>query len=690
MIARTRIALAALAALTAGPAALAQTPDATNFGFPVGFSITKMDTSVDPRKDFTRYAAGKWHDALEIPGENVRISGLDLMMKRTDVAVQKLVEDAAQKSTTAAKGSPAQQVGALYLAGMDGERLKALGARPLQPQFDRIAALQDREGVVREMARMGLLTNDLIMMGAGITPGIRDKTRYIMAVGDGELVLGNFEDYLKPESAKIREGLVRYVNDLMLLGGATAEEAASTAQLVLAMETRVAKVRQPLVEHQDPDKRFIEMPYAQLKAQTPGFAWDAYFEVLGIRPPETVTAIEPKAMAERSQAMAELSLDQLKALLRWEYLRKSLGGLSSDFIQPGLALTRLLYGPSFELPPRPKQVFGTIAAKLGHPLGQLYVEKNFSAQSRREVEQMVGMVRAEFRGRLARNTWLTPATRKQALNKLDHVNITVGYPNAWIDHRAVEVRPDDYFGDLERLTEFRARRDLARWGGPIQIDGFSDARTTLPTVVNAGYSPMRNGIEIPAAFLQPPAYDPKGDPAVNFCGVGAVIGHELTHGFDSGGRLYDEIGRARNWWVRADEEKFVAQAKKLVKQANAYEVVPGLHANGALGVTENLADVGGIAFGYSALQKYLKAHPKQNRVIDGLTQQQRCFVSWAQMWSDKSREGYLRQVTATDAHAAGNYRAYAPAQHEPGFYKAFGIRPGDPMWLAPKDRVKLW
>lgn len=689
MIQRSSIVLAIATTFATSPAQ-AQTLDTGNFGFPVGFSIRKMDPKVDPRRDFTRYAAGRWHDAMEIPGDNVRISGLDLMMKRTDVAVQQLVEDAAQRSASAPKGSPTQQVGALYLAGMDGDRLKALGAKPLQPQFERIAALRDREGVVREVARMGLLTNDVVLMGAGITPGIRDKSRYIMAVGDGELVLTNFEDYLKPESARIRDGLVRYVTDLQVLAGTAPEEAAATAQLVLALETRVAKVRQPLVEHQDPDKRFIEMPYTQLKTLTPGFAWDAFFEVLGIRPPETVTAIEIKALSERSQAMSELSLDQLKALLRWEYLRKSLGGLSPEFTQPGLALTRLIYGPSFELPPRPKQVFDTVAAKLGHPLGQLYVEKNFSAQSKREVEQMVGMVRAEFRERLTRNTWLTPATRRQALSKLDRVKIAVGYPDKWIDHRAVDIRSDDYFGNLERLTEFRARRDLDRWGGPIQIDGFSDARTTLPTVVNAGYSPMRNGIEIPAAFLQPPAYDPKGDPAVNFCGVGAVIGHELTHGFDSGGRLYDEIGRARNWWVKADEAQFVAQAGKLVKQANAYEVVPGLHANGALGVTENLADVGGIAFGYNALQKYLKSHPKDNRVIDGLTQQQRCFISWAQMWSDKSREGYLRQVTATDAHAAGNYRAYAPAQHEPGFYKAFGIRKGDPMWLDPKDRVRLW
>jgi putative endopeptidase len=679
-----------LTVVAALAASLAQAQEAPSAGLPPGFSIAKMDPSVDPRKDFARYAAGKWNDALVIPADRVRISGLDLMMKSTDTLLKQLVEDAAKQSAAAPKGSPLQQVGALYSAGMDVDRLKALGAAPLKPAFDRIAAIQDRDGVVREFARLSLVTNDMLVMGAVIGPGIRDKTRYIAVVGDGELVLTNFEDYLKPESGQLRDGLVKYVTDVMVMAGFSPDEAAATAKTVLALETRVAKVRQPLVEHNNPDKRFVEMPYAQLKTLTPGFNWDAYFGVLGIQPPAQVTAIETKAMTERSAFLAELSLDQLKSLLKWEYLRRSLGGLSPNFTQPGLVLTRMIYGQGFELPPRSNQVFGTIAGKLGHPLGQIYVEKNFTPQSKREVEQMVGMVRSEFRARLAKNTWLTPATRKQALYKLDKMKITVGYPDAWIDHRSVDIRPDDYFGNLERLTEFRARRDLTRWGGPIKEDGFTDPRATLPTVVNAAYSPMRNGIEIPAAFLQPPAYDPKGDPAVNFCGVGAVIGHELTHGFDSGGRLYDEIGRARNWWVKADEVKFVAQAKKLVTQADAYQVLPGLHANGALGVTENLADVGGIAFAYNALQKYLKAHPKENRVVDGLTQPQRCFVAWAQMWSDKSLEGYLRQVTATDAHAAGNYRAYAPAQHEPGFYKAFNIRPGDPMWLDPKDRVKLW
>ena len=683
----TTIALALAAALASSTATAQEVP---TFGFPAGFSPLKMDTSADPRKDFTRYAAGKWFDALVIPDDSVRISGLDLMSKRTDVAVRQTVEEAARKAPTAAQGSPAQQVGALYAAGLDEARLKALGNTPLQPQFLRIDAITDRNDVAKELARLSLVTNEMLVMGGTITVGIRDKTRYIVAAGDGGLGLPNFEDYLKPEAARYREAYLTFVAELLVLAGIPQADAQAFAVKALAMEKRIAATRQPLAEHKDPDKRFVEMSYAQLKELTPGFDWDGYYATIGIPLPMEVTAIEVNSMRERAAILAELSLEDTRMLLKWEYLRKSLGGLSQDFAQPGLELTRVYFGEGFQLPPLSKQVFNTIAAKLGHPLGQLYVEKTLSPESRRAVEDMVGRVRAEFRVRLEKNHWLTAATRKQALDKLDKVKITVGYPDQWIDYSSVDVRPGDYFGSLERITEFSSRRDLARFGGPIREDEFVDPRSTLPTVINAGYNSLRNSIEIPAAFLQPPTYDPKGDPATNFCAIGAVIGHELTHGFDSGGRLYDEIGRARNWWVKGDEVKFVAQTGKLVRQANAYQVLPGLHANGALAVTENLADVGGIAFAYGALEKYLQAHPEENQVIDGLTQEQRCFLAWGQMWSDKARAGYLRQVTATDAHAPGGYRAYAAAQHEPGFYKAFGIRKGDPMWLDPKDRVRIW
>lgn len=679
----------ALAAALAATGASAQ-GGPTYFGYPAGFSVSKMDTAVSPRKDFTRYAAGKWYDAMEIPADQMGVFGLSLMGKHTDVLLQQTVEAAARKAATAPKGSPAQQVGDIYAAGMDEAQLKAIGSAPLQTVFQRIRAISDKRQLAPEIARLQLATNDLILLGGAVTPGIRDKSKYVFIVSDSALMLPNFEDYYKPEAAKYREAYLKNLRDTLVLAGFGAGEAAAFADKALALETRVAKVREPLLDQNEPDKHFVPMRYEALKALTPAFDWDAYFATIGLTPPADVTAVEVKAMAERSAILAELPLEDIKMFLTWEYLRRVTGWLSTDFNGPKLALSRVYFGDSFSLPTRSKQVTETIAASIGHPLGRLFVEENFSADSKRAVEDMVGRVRAEFRTRLEKNTWLTKATRQQALNKLDKVKITVGYPDKWIDYSGVDVRAGDYFGSLARISEFLARRNLARWGGPIVEDEFANPNETLPTVINAAYDPLRNAIEIPAAFLQPPTYDPKSDPAANFCTIGAVIGHEITHGFDSGGRHYDEIGRARNWWVKADEVRFNKETQKLVRQSSAFKVLPDLHANGALTVTENLADVGGVAFAYGALLKYLKAHPEEDRVIDGLTQPQRCFIAWGQMWSDKMREGFLRQITASNPHAVGQYRAFAAAQHEPGFYKAFGIRKGDPMWLAPKDRVRIW
>lgn len=662
----------------------------TYFGYPAGFASSKMDPAVSPRQNFTRYAAGKWYDAMQIPADQMGVSGLSLMTRRTDTLLQQTVEEAAGKAAAAPTGSPTQQVGDLYAAGMDEARLKALGNGPLQPVFQRIQAIRDKRQLAPEIARLQLATNDAIVLGGTVIPGIRDKSRYIFIVSDGPLTLPNFEDYYKPEAAKYRQAYLKNLSATLVLAGFDPGAAGAFAEQALAIETRIARVRQPLLDQNDPDKRFLPMGYEELKTLTPAFDWDAYFATIGLTPPAEVTAVETRAMAERSAILAELPLEDIKMFLVWEYLRRVTGWLSTDFNAPRLALLRTYFGDGFTLPTRSKQVTETIASAIGHPLGRLFVERHFSAASKRAVEDMVGRVHAEFRARLERNNWLTRATRQQALNKLDRVKISVGYPGNWIDYSSVDVRPGDYFGNLSRVSEFMFRRNLARWGGPVADDEFANPADTLPTVINAAYDPLRNAIEIPAAFLQPPTYDPKGDPAINFCTIGAVIGHELTHGFDTGGRHYDEIGRARNWWVKADEVKFNRETQKLVRQSSAFKVLPDLHANGALTVTENLADVGGIVFAYGALNRYLEAHPEENKIIDGLTQGQRCFIAWGQMWSDKMREGFLRQITATNPHAAGQYRSYAAAQHEPGFYAAFGIRKGDPMWLAPRDRVRIW
>ncbi len=685
---RTHIALAlALCALgTSG-----QTEEVSNFGYPLGFSVDKMDSKAEPRKDFARYTAGKWIDAATIPPDKLRVSSLDQMSNRVDAQIKSVLEDAAKSASTAPKGGPLQHVGALYASGMDESRLTELGVSPLKETFARIDAIRNRKDLAQTIAYLGLVTNEAYVLASGVMPDIADRTRYSILVGDGMLGLDNLDHYLKPEYAGIRDAYLQWIADALVIAGTSPTAAKATADMVLALETRVAKVRQTPVEKGDPDKRFARMSYAELKALTPSFDWDAYFAELGLKVPQDVIAIEVSAMRERAAAIAALAQADQQAYLRWELLRLTADYLTPAFAERKLALRQAIFGNTLRQPPREEQVARVIAHKLGHPLAELYVQRYFSPESKRAVEEMIGLIRTQFRERLESNQWLTPATRQHALDKLDKIKISVGYPQQWIDYSAVDVRAGDYLGDILRISEFLSRRELAKLGKAVSEDAFNDPSATLPTVINAAYEPSRNSIEIPAAFLQPPMYDPKIDSAVNFCTIGAVIGHELTHGFDSQGRRYDADGAVRDWWLATDEKKFKAQTAKLVRQANGYQVLPGLRINGELAVGENLADVGGISFAYGALQKFLKQHPEENRKIDGFTPEQRCFIAWGQAWaSSKTLEGVTRQLAATDPHPPNKYRAFAPAQHTLGFYRAFGIRSGDPMWLPPKNRVTIW
>lgn len=685
---RTRAALV-LAICAIGSSG--QAGEISNFGYPFGFSVDKMDSQADPRQDFARYTAGKWIDAATIPPDKLRVSSLDQMANLVDAQVKTLLDDSAKAALTAPKGSPLQQVGSLYASGMNERLLTELGVSPLQEKFARIDAIRSPKDLAQTIAYLGLVTNEAYVLASGVMPDIADRTRYSILVGDGMLGLDNLEHYLKPEYVGIREAYLKWITDALVIAGGSPPAAKATADMVLALETRVAKVRQTPVEQTDPDKRFARMSYAEVKALTPSFDWDAYFAELGLKAPQEVIAIEVSAMRERAAAIAALSQDDQQAYLRWELLRLTADYLTPAFAERRLALSHAIFGKTLRLPPRSEQVARVIARKLGHPLAELYVQRYFTPESKRAVEEMIGLIRTQFRERLENNQWLTPATRQHALYKLDKIKISIGYPEQWIDYSPVDLRAGDYLGDILRISEFLSRRELARIGKPVTEDAFNDPRSTLPTVVNAAYDETRNSIEIPAAFLQPPMYDPKVDSAINFCSIGAVIGHELTHGFDSQGRRYDADGAVRDWWVPADEKKFKAQTAKLVRQANAYQVLPGLRINGELAVGENLADVGGISFAYGALEKFLKQHPEENKKIDGFTPEQRCFIAWGQAWaSSKTREGVTRQLAATDPHPPNKYRAFAAAQHTAGFYKAFGIRPGDPMWLSPKDRVAIW
>ena len=668
--------------------AAAGTGDTGNFGYPLGFAPAKMDRSVDPRQDFRRYAAGRWLDAAKIPADELEISGYLVMKDAVQAQLRDLLQAAARESGTAAKGSPTQQVVDFYASGMDLERLKSLGVKPIAAELDRIAKAQGPTALAESLAHLSLVAGDPVMLVATVAPHPLDRTRMAIYVGDGSLGLGT-DNYLKPDLQRIRDGYVNKIAADLVIAGASPDAARATAQSVLAIETRIAKKKLTPLERRDPAKRFVLMPYADAKKLLSNLDLDAYFRTLGLPPGGEVVVVEVEALRERNAILAELPAAETRAYIQYELLRRMAPYLTPAFDAPSAAFSVVLYGKDLT-PPREKQVAGQVPGLLGHPLSRLYVAKYMTPETRREVEGMVARVKAEFRGRIERNGWLSPETRAQALAKLDKTTIRVGYPTRWIDYSGVDVRRDDYAGNAMRINEHSARRELAKLGKPVELDQFATPNATLPIDINAAYDPGWNGIEIPAAFLQPPFFDAKADPAVNYCTMGAVIGHELTHGFDSSGRLYDATGNVRDWWTEADAKRFVAETGKLAKQADAYEILPGLRLNGALEVTENLADVGGIALGYAALSSHLRDHPEANRSIDGFTPPQRCFLAWAQLWADKMNEGVMRQLLPVDGHPPGVYRMAAPSQHESAFYEAFGIRPGDPMWLAPGERVTIW
>ena len=683
------LALQACAPKADAPPAKAEAPGiSNNFGFPLGFSVTKLDTSVNRRADFLRYPAGRWLDAAVIPEANVRLGSMELLNDRLKTQLTTILAEASQGAATAPKGSPTQQVGDFFASGLDTARLASLGVKPLEPEFARIAAAGDAQALGPVLAHLMAILYDPVGISFTVGTDPSDRTRYMVYALEGSLPLSR-ANYLEPGDSAIRAAHLKRISATFEVAGTAPAEAAAIAAKVLEMETRVARKKLTPLEKRDPSKANVRMPLAAVKSLASNLDVDAYLKEFGIAPPEELIVREPAAIRERNAMLAEYPLEDTKSYLRWELLRHSAPYLTPAFQPSQVAFVQALYG-KLTPPPREQLVSAALQEKLGHPLSQLYVARHFPAETKRAVEELVGRIRAEFRDRLERNAWLTDATRRLAIEKLDKMTIDVGYPREWIDHSSVEIRRDDFVGNVFRLNTFLTRRENARLGQPVKPDGFAQAGATLPVDINAGYVPSRNGIEIPAAFLQPPFFDPAADAAVNYCTIGSVIGHEFTHGFDSQGRLYDASGNVRNWWTETDGRRFVAETQKLVRQASAFQVLPGLPLNGELTVTENLADVGGMALGHGALQRHLAAHPEENRTIDGFTPSQRCYLAWAQLWAEKSKEGYLRQVTATDAHSPGIYRMAAPSQHDPAFHEAFGITAGDPLWLPEQDRVAIW
>lgn len=653
----------------------------------LAYSVVNMDRTADPRADFYRYASGGWLQRIERPERKIAISAFDFMIEQTRRDIAKVVTDAAAKSATAPKGSPTQQVGDLYRAYMDTARLNALGVKALDPWFAEIDAITTSADLAKWLGRYPTLSGDVAIAAVVPSNDRVDATKMVLYLIGGKLILQQEQVYEDDDASPRIAAYLAFVRDTLVLSGwAKAEAFAKTA---LAMERRMQKAKMTPAEAVDPRAVYDPRPLTEIQAAVPALDLVALTRGIGAEVPEILVRTDKRYFVELSKLLKDVPLPDIKAYLKLRMTIRFMPYLGEAFDAPTSALNKALVGVAI-LPPREERAIALMREYLGHPVSRLYVEATFSDETRAKTGAMVERIRAAFLKRMETRTWLTEETRAAARDKLEKLTFKIGRPDVWIDHSTVEVRADDLIGDIVRLSGFVTARDVARIGKAWVPDEFADNNHTLPIIINAAYDSQKNGFEIPAAFLQAPAYDPTGDVAANFCRLGAVIGHEMTHGFDSGGRRFDAKGNMRDWWTEKDAAAFEKEAAKLVEQADAFDVLPGLKGRGAQEVKENMADVGGLNFAYDALLTHLKDHPEDDKTVDGLTARQRCFVSWAQMWTLKATEQAIRNEVMGDAHPPGNYRAQAAPKHVEGFYEAFGIREGDPMWLPKDKRVSAW
>jgi predicted metalloendopeptidase len=648
----------------------------------LGVDTTNFDRSVRPQDDFFRYVNGGWLKRTQIPSDRSSYGSFVQLRDRSEESVRAIVEEAAA-TRDAQPGSETQKVGDLYASYMDSARIEAIGIAPLRPELARIAAVRDRAALPElyaRLMRLGVQTP----MSFGVGQDARRATRYIASVGQSGLGLPDRDYYLKQDAklAAARAAYQTYLETVLRLAGD--RDPAAGARAVLAFETSLAEKHWDRARSRDREATYNLRTVAQLDSITPGFSWGRFLQAANAASTPGVVVRQPDYLAAMNQLVASTPLHVLKQYLTTKLVDNYAGALSSPFVNAQFAYRGKALQGLEENRPRWKRAVGAVEGSLGEAAGRLYVQRNFRPESRQRMQQLVGNLRSAFQEAIDSLEWMSPATKVQAQAKLAKFNVKIGYPDQWRDYSALEVRRGDLAGNLMRSAEFGYNRMVRRLGQPIERGEWG----MTPQTVNAYYSSTMNEIVFPAAILQPPFFDATADDAVNYGGIGAVIGHEISHGFDDQGRRSDGEGNLRDWWTEADNTAFKQRADALVEQYGAFSPLEGLNVNGRLTLGENIGDVSGLAMAYRAYRKSLNG--REAPVINGLTGDQRFFMGWAQIWRTLQRPDALRQQIMTDTHSPGEYRVNGVLRNIPEFYRAFNVQPGDKMYLAPERRVKIW
>ena len=687
MIAKTtRTLLAAIGlasvcgcAIAAEPAGAPMAASTSSLGS--GIDLTYVDPSVRPQDDFYRAVNGKWLDTFEMPVDKARYGSFDKLREDTELQLRAIVEDLA-KSVDTGPGSEAQKIRDLYNSFMNEAKIEEAGTKPLASLFARIDAVKNKDEVAALLASFNVLRID-----APFSPVVhqdnRDSSKYVVDLRQGGLGLPDRDYYLDDKFKDVR---TRYATHVEKMLGMTGDrDAPTTAREVIALESGLAKVQWTRVENRDPVKTYNKVELTQLATLAPGVDWKRWLADSGVESRvDYVIVAQPSYLTGFAKLLTDTPLPVWKAYFKWQLVNDAALYLPRAYVDEQFAFQDTVLRGTPENRPRWKRAVEFVDASIGEALGKLYVARHFPPENKARMEALVGNLLAAYRQSIDALDWMSGETKAEAKAKLAKFTPKIGYPTQWRDYTNLTVTRDDLVGNWMRAQEFEYRRNIAKLGKPIDRNEWG----MRPQTVNAYYSREKNEIVFPAAILQPPFFNVAADDAVNYGGIGAVIGHEISHGFDDGGSRFDGDGNLHQWFTADDLKRFRDKTQALVAQYDKYEPVSGFHVNGALTLGENVADNSGLAIAYRAYKISLAG--KSAPVIDGMTGEQRLYYGWAQVWRGKSRVPETIRLIKVDPHAPQQVRGLATLRNQPGFYEAFGVKEGDRMYLPPEQRITLW
>jgi putative endopeptidase len=677
---RPRLA-AALAALFLLPLFAAPAPAAPPG--PHGLTLADLDTTVAPCRDFYRYADGGWIGRAKMPAAYSRYGGFEELSDRNIDQVHRLLEDAVRK----APGSTGGDLGLLatfYGTAMDSGRAQLEDQRPIEPLLARIAALESKAALGTEVARLhGDGIGALFFLTGMADPG--NSSTVIATAGQGGLSLPDRDYYFRPDSASqhVRAEFVAHVARTFALLGDPDAAAGEEAQDVMRIETALARASMTRVQQRDPKATYHRMPLGELRTSCPSFDWTAYLAGSGVPVVNELNVRQPAFFVALDSTLQAVPLGEWKTYLRWQVARATSPILSPPFVDEDFRFQQVLTGAA-EMLPRWRRALEATDRSLGEALGAVYVKTYFTPATKTRALELVKNLKAAFRDHIQALPWMSDATKAQALRKLDAMGVKIGWPDKWRDYSGLKLEHDSFAENWMRANRFERAWRLGKIGRPVDRTEFS----MTPPTVNARYSPSLNDILFPAGILQPPFFDPQADDALNYGGIGAVIGHEMTHGFDDSGRQYDAEGNLKDWWTADDAQKYQVQTDRIIAQYDGYTVLDTVHVNGRLTTGENMSDLGGLTMAYAALQKALAGKPRAT--LDGFTPEQRFFLSYARVWRQLVRPAEAVRRINTDPHSPGEWRVRGPLSNMPEFERAFGCTGEGTMMRTEAERVKIW